>query len=708
MELLNKNRQKNLIILVSLTLIILAIMPTMVNSQDLNQIRVQLLSGKSDYESSTTLCGSTGLKITTNSSIPFVYETSSNEIISIEFDSYRLLLLETSSISEATNIINQVKNNKEIDLCPSVEIINKNNIEYYRVILGNFTNINELNEAKQIISSKTGINSKVIGDLHWSFGNFTSVGEANIKANEINTKGFNSYVVQVFNNNTWEYQVWIGDSNNTTEFQAIKTSVEQSFPGISLVQAGNLPYVINKTIGFINNGILTKNKLLSFSSLSIVNISSKTDSSYIEVCERNYKDKVLKYRGNLSVQIYNDEIAIVNQLALEEYLYAVVGSEMYTSWPIEALKAQAVAARTFAYQKILSPRNSIADIYDTVSDQAYFGVNEETESIKQAVNTTKGVVITKNNSPITAFYSSNAGGTTSHGTEVWGSNISYTTVKDSPYDEVALENVMDWYRIIRDNGDVGYIRSDMINFSAKMHFLGFNYGYLNDNDVNMRTAPSIYYSKVITTLPKGEEIVILDTVKENNSYSWIAGPISAETIIETANEFQLKSADKFTQPILDLNIVNRGPSGRVLLLADGTNIIPVSYPDTYRNLLGGLSEGIQSSQFEIEQSGTVEILGANGVTKTTKNMKNQIYVQSADGTKVLTQVNNNQDEYFILSGNNEIRVATKDQNYVFTGNGLGHGIGMSQWGAKGMADAGNTYQDIVGYYYENVQLKQIY
>lgn len=89
-------------------------------------------------------------------------------------------------------------------------------------------------------------------------------------------------------------------------------------------------------------------------------------------------------------------------------------------------------------------------------------------------------------------------------------------------------------------------------------------------------------------------------------------------------------------------------------------------------------------------------------------MKNQIYVQSADGTKVLTQVNNNQDEYFILSGNNEIRVATKDQNYVFTGNGLGHGIGMSQWGAKGMADAGNTYQDIVGYYYENVQLKQIY
>lgn len=708
MELLRENYKRTLIILLALSLIFVTLVPSLVESKDLSQIRVQLLSGKSDYESSVTLSGSNGLSITTNSSLPFVYQSTANEKISFQYDCYHLLLLETTNISEALNLINKVRIIDDIDLEPRIEIIQKNNIDYYRVIIGSFNNISNLNEVNQLIRSKVSVNSIVLGNLHWSLGSFASVNDASAKVNELNSKGFGAYIVQVFNNNVWEYQVWIGDSSNASEHQALKTTIEQSFPGIILLETSNLPYVINKTNGEVKNSTIIKNKMFSFSNTMVVGISSNSTDSYIQVCDRNYKNKTLKYRGSLAIQIYNEEIALVNKLSLEEYLYAVVGSEMYTSWPLEALKAQAVAARTFAYQKMLSPRNSIADIYDTVSDQAYYGFNEETQSIRQAVNETKGFVITKNNSPITAFYSSNAGGTTSYGTEVWGSNISYTSVKDSPYDSVAMNNVMDWYRILRSNGDVGYIRSDFINITSKQHYLGFKYGYLNDNDVNMRTAPSLYYSTVITTLPNREEIVILDTVKENNAYSWIAGPLSADFITENINKYDLQNVSEFTQPILDLNVASRGPSGRVMLLANGSTPIPIKSPDSYRNLLGGLSVGIQSTQFEIEQTGTVEVLGAYGISKTTVDMQNEIYVQSANGTSSLSQTNNNQDEYFVLGANNQLRVATKNQNYIFTGKGLGHGIGMSQWGAKGMADAGYTYQEILGYYYDNVQIKKIY
>ncbi len=711
MYLHRKASKKIFIVLMIVGLFSISVIPSAVQSQSLNEIKVMLLNDQSDYEGKITASSSLGLILTSSSSVnlsPFIYNSMNDEKIGIQYDRYSLLVLESTNLVEVINIVERIKNIEEINLEPIVEVIKKNNIDNYRVTVGSYETITNTYEVQQAITNELKITSKIIGNLHWSFGTYSNKNDALLKVNEINNRGFNSYVAQVYNNGIWEYQVWVGDSATTVEHQQLKQSLQQQFVGINILEANSDSYVIYKETGNIVSNTIIKNSLMSFSKQSLINLTSKTDNSYIKIDERKYQGNSLRYRGEIYIQLYNNELAVVNHLPLDTYLYSVVGSEMYNSWPLEALKAQAVAARTFAYQKLINSRNPIANIYDTTADQAYYGVDKETNSIRLAVDETKGTIITYNNNPITAFYSSNAGGTTSHGTEVWGDNIPFTSVKPSTWDELAQTKAMNWYFIVLSDGNTGYVRSDFINLLSKKNTLGLSYGILNDDKVNLRVGPSTYYFDVLTTLSFGQEVVILDTVKENNSYSWIAGPLSADFITQNVNHYQLDSAIDFTKPILDLKISQQGPSGRVTLLADGNTSIPVKYPDYYRTLLGGLSVGVQSSLFEIEQTGRVQILGAGGVTESSVNMDNQLYLQSADGISVLSNANNNQEEYMILDKDNIIRVATKEQSYIIHGQGLGHGTGMSQWGAKGMAEAGYTYQQILEYYYNNIFIKQIY
>ncbi|MGD9677280.1 MAG: SpoIID/LytB domain-containing protein [Vulcanibacillus sp.] len=681
--------------------------PSVVESQSLDGIKVMLLNGKSDNENLVTLSSPDGMTISSNDSLPFIYSSVANEKVSIQYDRYSLFLLETTNIVEVNNIIEKIVNIKDKNFRPNIEVINKNNIDYYRVTVGGFETIVDLCAAQQIITNEAKIISRSMGNLHWSLGTFININDANAKIVEINSKGFNSYLVQALNNGVWEYQVWVGDSASSAEHQQLKQSLEQQFLGIILQEPISSSYVIYKENASISSNI-TKNRLLVFSKGTLIKLSPTTENSSIQLDERKYQGNSLKYRGELSAQIYNGELAFVNVLPLDMYLYSVVGSEMYSSWPLEALKAQAVAARTFAYQKILAPRNSIANIYDTTADQAYFGIDKETNSVRLAVDGTVGKVLTFNDSPITAFYSSNDGGISSHGSEVWGSNVPYTSVKSSVWDEEAQTNYKNWYYILLTNGNTGYVRYDYIDLTIKQNEYGLRYGFLNDDNVNLRSGPSTSSFEIITTLTKGEEVVILKNVKENNPYTWTAGPFSANLITQNVNQYQLESVRDYTDPILDLKIAQIGPSGRVTLLADGTTPIPVKYADYYRTLLGGASVGVQSTLFEIEQTGRIEILAARGIQQSVVNKQNEIYVQSANGKYVLSTANNNQEEYIVLGTENNLRVATKEQSYILYGQGYGHGIGMSQWGAKGMADAGYTYQQILEYYYDNIVIKQIY
>lgn len=141
------------------------------------------------------------------------------------------------------------------------------------------------------------------------------------------------------------------------------------------------------------------------------------------------------YKKYKTVKLYHKKTKKVEELSLDEYLYGVVSSEMPASFEEEALKAQAVVARTFTLYKIVhnSKKHENADICDdSTCCQAWISKEDrlarwddskKTEywnKIVKAVNTTQGKMITYNNEPINAFFHSNSGGTTEAPINVWG------------------------------------------------------------------------------------------------------------------------------------------------------------------------------------------------------------------------------------------------------------------------------------------------
>ncbi len=110
------------------------------------------------------------------------------------------------------------------------------------------------------------------------------------------------------------------------------------------------------------------------------------------------------YRGKVKLISNGSSLLAVNYVNLETYLYSVVGSEMLSSWPIDALKAQAVAARSYALVRYLQPANSLYHIGATQAWQVYKGLDGEASSTYTAVELTKGQILTSQGSLVDAWY----------------------------------------------------------------------------------------------------------------------------------------------------------------------------------------------------------------------------------------------------------------------------------------------------------------
>lgn len=137
------------------------------------------------------------------------------------------------------------------------------------------------------------------------------------------------------------------------------------------------------------------------------------------------------YRGDIIIYNLDGKLTIVNNLPLEEYLMGVVPSEMPSRWNIEAHKAQAIAARSYALAN-LNKRNSKGyDLKDTPQDQAYGGATSETPQTTYAVLSTRGEVLTYDNKIIPAYYHASAGGETKTAGQVWAHDLPYIQSVDS-------------------------------------------------------------------------------------------------------------------------------------------------------------------------------------------------------------------------------------------------------------------------------------
>ena len=144
----------------------------------------------------------------------------------------------------------------------------------------------------------------------------------------------------------------------------------------------------------------------------------------------------VNYRGDMRFLIVNGTITLVNHIFIETYLYGVVPSEMPNSWPIEALKAQAVTARTYAFREQNANRASFADLCDTQMSQVYRGFNPTLINSIQAVDQTAGLVLIHGGALAATFYSSSNGGMTEASSNVWlgRGSIPYSTVMQDPFD----------------------------------------------------------------------------------------------------------------------------------------------------------------------------------------------------------------------------------------------------------------------------------
>ena len=146
-----------------------------------------------------------------------------------------------------------------------------------------------------------------------------------------------------------------------------------------------------------------------------------------------------RYRGRLQLIPQGNQLQVVNHVPLETYLPSVVGSEMPASWPLEALQAQAVAARTYAL-KARKPAAAF-DVQATTASQVYKGVEAETPSTRAAVQATRGLVLTYNNALIDAVFHSSSGGSTESSGDLWPRQLPYlVSVPDFDQDSP----VRDW------------------------------------------------------------------------------------------------------------------------------------------------------------------------------------------------------------------------------------------------------------------------
>jgi stage II sporulation protein D len=146
------------------------------------------------------------------------------------------------------------------------------------------------------------------------------------------------------------------------------------------------------------------------------------------------------YRGRITIDVVDGKLRAVNVLPLEQYLYGVVPSEMPSSWAAEALKAQAVAARSYAVatRQLGAPY----DVFNDTRSQMYLGIDHESPAATAAVNGTKKQVVLYNGAVATTYFSSTSGGRTESALNWTGKAVPYLVSVLDPYDD--LSPYHDW------------------------------------------------------------------------------------------------------------------------------------------------------------------------------------------------------------------------------------------------------------------------
>ena len=327
-------------------------------------------------------------------------------------------------------------------------------------------------------------NGERIGAYHIKIGgDYPDYKTLNAELANIEQQGIDAYPAYV---DTW--QIWTGFYSDESEAQmAIMHSLD--------------PLLGSKDYKIITPSS-TRISVLSKSGQAILMFDSKTSAFMVQPGPGNVPgvvringDDTKRYRGGLEVlRLSGSDMTVINVVPLEEYLYGVVPYEIQASSHPEALKAQAVAARTYTVNNLRKYERLCFNLCPTTYSQVYKGYNGEAASTNKAVDDTKGEIVTYNGKPASVFYFSSSGGRTEDVKNVWGSDV-------YPY----LISVEDKY----ESGDSWHYNWE-VSFTAQkikeiMNDRGFNLGDILGIFITKRSEAG-RATEVVVKGSKGEKI----------------------------------------------------------------------------------------------------------------------------------------------------------------------------------------------------------
>ena len=339
-----------------------------------------------------------------------------------------------------------------------------------------------------------------------------------------------------------------------------------------------------------------------------------------------------RYSGKLKIFVFHNEIMVVNILGVENYLSSVVGAEMPTKWPIEALKAQAIASRTYALKQ---KGNSLFDIDSTQRNQVYNGLESKTPKTTIAVRSTRSLVLTYKNKLINALFHSSSAGMTENSQDVWQNEYPYlSSVKDFDKNNPKLR----WQK----------------KFS---------------NEQLQKLFPKVGGIKQI------EILNITNTGRVRNVK--IQGDFGSDQIsgVDIRKRMNLKSSFVRFKLIEDNKTKSDNENSKILSTSISKDK-PIKYIVKAGDNLFDIAYRFKTNFNEIVALNNIKdpsIININQILLIPRNPVNNIH--------------------------------NKEKILIVTGYGSGHGVGMSQWGARYMASKGAKAEKILKHFYKGVKVK---
>jgi len=257
------------------------------------------------------------------------------------------------------------------------------------------------------------------------------------------------------------------------------------------------------------------------------------------------------YRGGIEVlRQAESDMTVINVLPLEEYLYGVVPGEIEASSHPEALKAQAVAARTYTVNNLSKYKHLNFNLCSTTYSQVYKGYSVEHPATNKAVDDTRGEIVTYNAKPAEVYYFSSSGGKTEDVKNVWGSSgYPYLVSVDDPY-----ESGNSWHY----NWQVSYTAQKIGEIMAQR---GYNIGYILGIYITKRSEAG-RATELVVKGSKGEQVY-----KNSNTRSFLSLD-SQWYEITTDSDVAVLAQDGST--------VNSQLNGKKVLTASGLETIKTS------------------------------------------------------------------------------------------------------------------------------------